>query len=61
LNHFFSDIAGLSKDWSAKLMLKEATELVEGIGDSKVLCAFSGGVDSLVAATLAHQIVGENM
>lgn len=61
LNYFFENIAGLKKDWSAKQMLKEANELVNTIGDSNVLCAFSGGVDSLVAATLTHKIVGKNM
>jgi GMP synthase (glutamine-hydrolysing) len=42
-------------------MLKEATDLVKKDGDKKVLCAFSGGVDSLVAATIAHEVIGDNL
>ncbi|OUR96549.1 hypothetical protein A9Q84_09375 [Halobacteriovorax marinus] len=61
LNHFFKNIASLKGDWTASEMLKEAMELVSSVGDKKVLCAFSGGVDSLVAATLAHKVLGENL
>ncbi|MFG1501551.1 glutamine-hydrolyzing GMP synthase [Halobacteriovorax sp. XZX-3] len=61
LNHFFKDIAKLEKDWDATEMLEEAKELVRGIEKSKVLCAFSGGVDSLVAAQLSHEVIGDNL
>lgn len=61
LSHFFKDIANLKEDWDAKEMLREADELVKSVGDAKVLCAFSGGVDSLVAATLCHRILGDNL
>jgi GMP synthase (glutamine-hydrolysing) len=42
-------------------MIHEAKELVGGVKGSKVLCAFSGGVDSLVAAQLAHQELGKDV
>ncbi len=61
LRHFVEDIANLSSDWGASEMLEEAKELVRGVEKSKVLCAFSGGVDSLVAATLSHEVIGENL
>lgn len=61
LSYFFDELAGLKKDWNASEMLKEAKDLVSKIGDSKVLCAFSGGVDSLVAAMIAHNVVGKNV
>lgn len=61
LRYFYKDLAGLEKDWSAKTMLEEAFDLVKSIGNTPVLCAFSGGVDSLVAATLAEKILGENI
>ncbi|MDD0853680.1 glutamine-hydrolyzing GMP synthase [Halobacteriovorax sp. GB3] len=61
LNHFFEGIAKLEKDWDATEMLKEADELVGKIGQAKVLCAFSGGVDSLVAAAIAHRLIGDNL
>ena len=61
LNYFFAQMAGLEVDWSASEMLDEAKQLVKGVEKSNVLCAFSGGVDSLVAATLAHEVIGENL
>lgn len=61
LGFFINNIAGLACDWGASEMLEEAKELVKGVEKSKVLCAFSGGVDSLVAATLAHEVIGENL
>ena len=36
-------------------------QLKEKIGDKKVLCALSGGVDSSVAATLIHRAVGSQL
>lgn len=61
LDYFYRDIAGLKADWTAEEMLLEAIEMVKKVGDKKVLCAFSGGVDSLVAATLAGKVLGENL
>ena len=61
LNYFLKDVAKLEMDWGANEMLEEAKELVRGVEKSKVLCAFSGGVDSLVAATLSHEVLGENV
>lgn len=61
LHYFLKDVAKLETDWGANEMLEEAKELVRGVEKSKVLCAFSGGVDSLVAATLSHEVLGENV
>lgn len=61
LNTFFSSIAKLQTDWSAKEMIEECAQVVQEAADSKVLCAFSGGVDSLVAATLTHNYLGKNL
>lgn len=61
LKYFYSKLAALQEDWSATEILREADELIEGIGDDKVLCAFSGGVDSLVAATIAQRVIGDNL
>ncbi len=61
LQYFYKSIAGLTPDWDAKEMLEEAFTLVKAVGDKKVLCAFSGGVDSLVAATLSEKILGKNL
>ena len=61
LKSFYENIALLKSDWSSNEMLKEAESLVREIGDKKVLCAFSGGVDSLVAASLSEKILGKNL
>lgn len=61
LEYFFSEIAKLSKDWNAEGMLTEALEVVKVAQHKKVLCAFSGGVDSLVAAMLAQKVLGDNL
>lgn len=61
LEYFYKNSAGLKRDWDAKEMLEEALAYVKAIGDKKVLCAFSGGVDSLVAATLSQKVLGENL
>jgi GMP synthase (glutamine-hydrolysing) len=61
LRHFFTNVAGLQKNWSGKAMLENCLDQIEAVKDSKVLCAFSGGVDSLVAATMAHQVLGKNL
>ena len=61
LDYFYQKIAGLKPDWNSSQMLIEAEEYVKKANTSHVLCAFSGGVDSLVAATLSHRILGENL
>lgn len=61
LDFFYQTIAKLSNDWNASEMLEEAFAMVKEVGDKKVLCAFSGGVDSLVAATLSQRVIGDNL
>lgn len=61
LSFFLNDIAKLKSDWSSSTMLETCTEEVKAVKGSKVLCAFSGGVDSLVAATLTARIIGEDL
>jgi GMP synthase (glutamine-hydrolysing) len=58
LNYFYKDIARLDSDWTSKAMVEEAYEYLKDVSDKYILCAFSGGVDSLVAATLAAKVHG---
>lgn len=56
LAYFFEDIAKLKKDWSNEIMLENCMNEVRAVQDEYILCAFSGGVDSLVAATLTERV-----
>jgi len=61
LQYFLKDVANLSSDWTNQKMLDSCSEQARSIKGEKVLCAFSGGVDSLVAATLVEKIIGQDL
>lgn len=61
LTFFLQNIAGLKSDWSSKTMLESSLDEVKSVKGAKVLCAFSGGVDSLVAATLTQRVIGNDL
>ncbi|NLV86699.1 MAG: glutamine-hydrolyzing GMP synthase [Clostridiales bacterium] len=62
LQNFLIKIAGLKGDWAmAGYVEKTVAELREKIGDRRVLCALSGGVDSTVAAVMVHKAVGDKL
>lgn len=62
LSNFLYNICGLKSDWSmASFAEEKIKEIKELVGDKKVLCALSGGVDSSVAAVLVHKAIGKQL
>lgn len=62
LKNFVFEICGCHPEWTKFSIIEEAIKSVrETVGDEKVICALSGGVDSSVAAVLVHKAIGDNL
>ncbi|WP_397400136.1 glutamine-hydrolyzing GMP synthase [Phenylobacterium sp.] len=62
LRNFTHRIAGLKGDWTMASYRKESVARIrEQVGDAKVICGLSGGVDSSVAAVLIHEAIGAQL
>jgi GMP synthase (glutamine-hydrolysing) len=62
LHNFLFRIAGLEGGWSMKSFLKRAlADIRSQVGEGRILCGLSGGVDSTVVATLCHRAVGKRL
>ena len=62
LRNFTHRIAGLSGDWTmAAFREEEIARIRAKVGDQKVICGLSGGVDSSVAAILIHEAIGDQL
>jgi GMP synthase (glutamine-hydrolysing) len=62
LEHFLYDIAKIEPTWTpASIVDEQVARIKAQLGDSKVICGLSGGVDSAVAAALVHKAVGDNL
>jgi GMP synthase (glutamine-hydrolysing) len=62
LTRFLRDIAGCERQWSPQSVIAEQVAKVRAqIGEGRVICGLSGGVDSSVAALLVHRAVGEQL
>ncbi len=58
----FIDLAGFTGDWTMGAYREQAiAEIREQVGDAKVICGLSGGVDSSVAAVLIHEAIGDQL
>jgi GMP synthase (glutamine-hydrolysing) len=61
-HNFLRKIAKLSENWEMASFIERAVEQIRSqVGEGKVLCALSGGVDSAVAATLVARAVGDRL
>jgi GMP synthase (glutamine-hydrolysing) len=62
LETFLRDICGCDMSWSAASIVDEQVARIrEQVGDRKVICGLSGGVDSSVAALLTYRAVGDQL
>ncbi|MCB1314145.1 MAG: glutamine-hydrolyzing GMP synthase, partial [Sedimentitalea sp.] len=58
----FVRIAGFDGDWTMEAFRDEAIRKIrDQVGDAKVICGLSGGVDSSVAAVLIHEAIGDQL
>ena len=58
----FVKLAGFTGDWTMSAYREEAIRKIrEQVGDEKVICGLSGGVDSSVAAVLIHEAIGDQL
>jgi len=62
LENFVHTISGCGRNWNPSNFIEDAVEDIRAqVGDGKVICALSGGVDSAVAASLVHKAVGDQL
>lgn len=62
LGNFLYKVCKANGDWKMSDYATESINAIKAkVGDGKVLCAMSGGVDSAVAATLLHKAVGDKL
>ncbi|WP_158804586.1 MULTISPECIES: glutamine-hydrolyzing GMP synthase [unclassified Acidisoma] len=62
LRHFTHHVAGCAGDWTmAGFRQSEIAKIRAQVGQGRVICGLSGGVDSAVAAALIHEAIGDQL
>ncbi len=62
IRNFTHSICGCKGDWSMNAFRQEAIARIrEQVGDKRVICGLSGGVDSSVTAVLIHEAIGDQL
>jgi GMP synthase (glutamine-hydrolysing) len=62
MKRFLYEACGLLPEWTPVNVIERSVERIRArVGDAKVICALSGGVDSSVAALLVHRAIGEQL
>jgi len=62
LSNFVHKICGLAGDWTMAAFKGQAMDAIRRqVGDGKVICGLSGGVDSSVVAVLIHEAIGDQL
>jgi GMP synthase (glutamine-hydrolysing) len=62
ISTFLEDICGCDRSWSPASIVEDQIARVRAqVGDGKVICGLSGGVDSSVAALLVHRAIGDQL
>lgn len=62
VKRFLRDVVGARPNWTHVGIIEQSVAAIrESVGDAKVICGLSGGVDSAVAAAIVHKAIGDQL